>query len=100
MENQLTEMMVKVMDKLSSIESEMTSMKSEMAGLKTEMNTRFDAVDTRLDAVESKLTGVGQHFEELSKNIQVKDNLTKELKYITHKVNALDRELFMRTNPQ
>lgn len=94
METQLTEMMGKVMDKLTSIESEMTSMKAEM-------NTRFDAVDTRLDAVESKLTGVGQHFEELSKNtIQVKDNLTKELKYITHKVNALDRELFMRTNPQ
>lgn len=94
MENQLTEMMVKVMDKLSSIES-------EMASLKTEMNTRFDAVDTRLDAVESKLTGVDQHFEELSKNtIQSKNNLMKELKYITYKINALDRELFMRTNPQ
>lgn len=56
------------------------------------MNTRFDAID-------AKLTGVGGQFEELSKNtVQLRDDMTKELKYVTHKIHELDREVFIRTD--
>ena len=56
------------------------------------MNTRFDAIDI-------KLTGAGKQFEELSKNtIQLRDDMIKELKYVTRKIHELDREVFIRTD--
>ena len=89
MDKQLLEMMGNLMEQMTEMKSELTS---EIRELKSEMNTRFDAVD-------AKLTGVGEHFEELSKNtIQVQDEVKKELKYITHKLHALDRKVFMRTD--
>ena len=75
-----------------------------------ETNERIDNVDRRIDetnklmnkrfdAVDVKLTGVGRQFEELSKNtILLRDDMTKELKYVTHKIHELDREVFIRTD--
>ena len=48
--------------------------------------------------MEDKLNGVGQHIVEHSKNtVQLREEMQKELRYVTHKIHALDRELFMRT---
>ena len=55
-------------------------------------------MNARFDAVEDKLNGVGQHIVEHSKNtVQLREDMQKELRYVTHKIHALDRELFMRT---
>jgi predicted nucleic acid-binding Zn-ribbon protein len=77
---------------IQGLKTEMKDMKTDIQGLKTEMHERFDAVDTNLN-------GVGHQFEELSKNtVQLREDMKKELKYITYKIHALDREVFIRTD--
>lgn len=109
MEKEMLEMMgqmTEIKTEITGMKSEMNEMKIEMTGMKSEMAERFDSVNVRFDTVEQRLSkldgsviGVGQHFEELSKNtIQVQDEMKRELKYITHKIHALDREVFMRTD--
>lgn len=68
----------------------------------SEVNSRIDetnkAMNARFDSIDEKLNGVGEQFEELSKNtVQLRDDMKKELKYVTRKINELDREVFMRT---
>ena len=80
MDEQLIEMMGKMMEQMNDMQSELK-----------DMNARFEAV-------EDKLNGVGQHIVEHSKNtVQLREEMQKELRYVTHKIHALDRELFMRT---
>lgn len=77
---------------IQGLKTEMKGVKTDIQDIKTEMHERFDAVDT-------KLNGVGHQFEELSKNtVQFREDIKKELKYITYKIHALDREVFMRTD--
>lgn len=91
MDEQLIKMMGKMMKQMNDMQSDMKSVKTDVAELKSEMNIRFDSVD-------AKLVGVGEHFEEMSKNtVQLRDEVKKELKYVTRKINELDREVFMRT---
>lgn len=95
---QVLEMFEIMMKKMNEMDNKMTKgfagVNSRIDGLKVEMNGRFDSVD-------EKLTGVGFQFEELSKNtIELREDINKELKYITHKIHALDREVFMRTETQ
>jgi len=86
MDKQLIEMMGKMMEQMNDVQSELKDMK-------TDMNARFNAM-------EEKLNGVGQHIVEHSTNtVQLRENMQKELRYVTHKIHALDRELFMRTEP-
>jgi uncharacterized protein YdcH (DUF465 family) len=80
MDEQLIEMMGKMMEQMNDMQSELK-----------DMNARFEAV-------EDKLNGVGQHIVEHSMNtVQLREEMQKELRYVTHKIHALDRELFMQT---
>jgi len=64
------------------------------------MNARFDNVDTRLDKIDGRIYGLASHFEELSKNtLAVRDDLNQEVKYLQHKVNHIEKELFF-LNPE
>ena len=84
MDKQLIEMMGKMMEQMNDLQSELKVMK-------TDMNARFDAMENKLN---------GQHIVEHSKNtVQLREDMQKELRYVTHKIHALDRELFMRTEP-
>ena len=80
MDEQLIEMMGKMMEQMNDMQSELK-----------DMNARFEAV-------EDKLNGVEQHIEEHSMNtVQLREEMQKELRYIIYKIHALDKELFMRT---
>ncbi|CAM3114130.1 hypothetical protein FITA111629_04420 [Filibacter tadaridae] len=99
MDKKLLEMMGEMMERLTEVHSGMKDIRSEMKDMKTEVKDMKTEMNERFDAVDAKIYGVGEHFEELSKNtIQLQDDVKKELKYVTHKIHALDREVFLRTD--
>lgn len=66
-----------------------------------QMNIYFDEVSTRFDTIDERIVGIGAHFEELSKNtIEVQDALTKDTKYLKHKVGELEQEVFFLSPEQ
>ena len=96
MDNQILEMLTKLND---SIEKGFAEVNSRIDKTNERIDDTNKRMDARFDSIDAKLTGVGQHFEELSKNnIQLRNDMKKELKYVTHKINELDREVFMRTD--
>ncbi|MFC5589079.1 hypothetical protein ACFPRA_09280 [Sporosarcina soli] len=99
MDKQLIEMMGKMMEQMNGVQSDVQSLKTEMKDVKTDIRDIKTEMHERFDAVDTNLNGVGRQFEELSKNtVQLWKDMKKELKYITYKIHALDREVFMRTD--
>lgn len=67
----------------------------------SQMVLYFDEINTRFDKIDERIVGIGAHFEELSKNtIEVQDVLTKDTKYLKHKVGQLEQEVFFLNSEQ
>jgi len=93
MNKEMFEMMGKLME-------QMNSMENKMDGIQNQMNVRFDSVNTILDKIYSRIAGIGAHSEKPSKTtIGVQDTLTKDIKYLKHKVGQLEQEIFF-LNPE
>ena len=74
----------------------------------SEVNEKLDGIDGRLIQVElrlgeidEKLDGIGGQFEETTKQLIASDYTGKsEMKFLTHKVIQLEKEVFIIGNKQ
>ena len=72
------------------------------------VNERLDGIDERLNQVvlrlggiDEKLDGIGGQFEETTKQLIASDDTGKsEMKFLTHKVIQLEKEVFNIGNKQ
>jgi len=94
MEKQMLEM-------LKQMQSQMQIMDDRMVKMDDRMEKGFSEVNARLDHIDVKLDGIGGQFEETTKQIIALDDAGKtEMKFLAHKVNRLEKEVFLINNKQ
>lgn len=94
MENQTLEMLKQMNDRIEQGFSK--------------VHARFDRIDERLNQIElrlggidEKLDGIGGQFEETTKQLIASHDTGKsEMKFLTHKVIQLEKEVFIIGNKQ
>lgn len=72
----------------------------------TELNNRIDTVDSKIDALEKKvdtgfsstkemLHGIGKQFEHVTEQKEASiDEIKQDLKFVTHKLNSVEKDVF------
>lgn len=94
MENQILEMLKQMNDR---IEQGFTSVNERF----DRIDERLNQVELRLGGIEAKLDGIGGQFEETTKQLIASNDIGKsEMKFLTHKVIQLEKEVFIMGNKQ
>jgi len=94
MENQILEMLKQMNDR---IEQGFSSVNERFDGI----DERLNQVEVRLGKIDEKLDGIGGQFEETTKQLIASNDTGKsEMKFLTHKVIQLEKEVFMIGNKQ
>ncbi|MBU0941630.1 MAG: hypothetical protein KKD36_09385 [Bacteroidetes bacterium] len=94
MENQVLEMLKQMNERMEQGFSEVNEKLDGIDG-------RLNQVELRLGEIDEKLDGIGGQFEETTKQLIASDDTGKsEMKFLTHKVIQLEKEVFIIGNKQ
>lgn len=92
MNKELIEMMGKMME-------QMNEMQSEMKNGFSSVNERIDGLDSKVDtgfnSMKEMLYGIGKQFElgTEQKDASI-DEIKQDLKFVTHKLNSVEKDVF------
>lgn len=92
MNKELIEMMGKMMEQMNEMQSEMKSGFSAV-------NERIDGLDSKVDtgfnSMKEMLYGIGNQFElgTEQKDASI-DEIKQDLKFVTHKLNCVEKDVF------
>jgi chromosome segregation ATPase len=93
-ENQVMEMLKQMNERM---EQGFSKVNEKLDGI----DGRLNQVELRLGEIDEKLDGIGGQFEETTKQLIASDDTGKsEMKFLTHKVIQLEKEVFIIGNKQ
>ena len=99
MENQVLEMLKHMNDRMEQMNERMDQGFSKVNQRLDGIAERLNQVELRLGGIDEKLDGIGGQFEETTKQLIALDDTGKsEMKFLTHKVIQLEKEVFIIGN--